>query len=173
MHETPVLETPLFVGPKVQSHDNAMDKIVNRFDVCLWQPLNCEDAMDKIVATNNEERVNVETKTNTNKKAALKVETKHCTIRLIRLDSILFDNSSDVNASESETETNVPDKSLDIPTNLSRLRPHNRQNRTTRHPRQASQNIEYSEANVPVSPVKNKSGYVKNIKPLASGPSEE
>ena len=130
-HETPVSETPLFVGPGVQLHDDAMDKIVNRLDVCLWHPLNREDAMDKIVALNNEESVNVETKTDMKEKSVLKVETKRCFIKLVRLDSILLDNSSDANDTVSETDTKVPNKSLITPTNLSRLRPRNRQTRTT------------------------------------------
>ena len=89
MHETPVAETPLFEGPTVQAYDDAMDKIVNRFDVCLWHPSNCKDAMDKILELYTGERVNVETRSDTYVKSALKVETKRCTVRLIRLDSIL------------------------------------------------------------------------------------
>ena len=62
MHDTAASDTPLFVGPEVSLQDDSMDKIVNRFDVCMWKPLNCEDAMDKIVAKTNEVCVNVETK---------------------------------------------------------------------------------------------------------------
>ena len=173
MHNTAALDTPLFKGPKVSLHDNAMDKIVSRLDVCMWKPLNCVDAMDKIVETSNGVCVNVETKTESKAKVVVNVETERCTVKLVRLDSILFDNTSDKSAYESESNGTKPNKTLDTSTNLSRLHPRNKSNRTTWHPRHASQNIEYTEESEPALQIKNKTGYVKNIKPSASGPSDE
>ena len=59
------------------------------------------------------------------------------------------------------------------PPNFPRLHPKNRSNRTTRHPRNASQNKQYTEDPEPAPLAKNQTGYVKNIKPSASGPSDE
>ena len=87
MQETAVPETPLFEGPEVSNSDDAMDKIVGRLDVCSWKPLNCTDAMDQVVSWN----VNVETKNTSKPKVIVNVETKRCTVKLVRLDSILFD----------------------------------------------------------------------------------
>ena len=59
--EEPVSETPLFGGPNVNKHADAMDKIVDRLDVCQMHPMKLTDAMDKIVTSDPEERVQVET----------------------------------------------------------------------------------------------------------------
>ena len=48
------------------------------------------------------------------------------------------------------------------------------ENRTTRHPRSASKNVQYvDEPDENLVIVKNNTGYVRNIKPSASGYSEE
>ena len=138
MHDTAVLDTLLFEGPKVSISDDAMDKIVGRLDVCIWKPSNCKDAMDQIVTSSESVCINVETKTATKPQVIVNVETKRCTVKLVRLDSILFGNTSD-----------------------------------KRHPRNASQNMQYTEEPEPVPLVKNQTGYIKNIKPSASGPSDE
>ena len=49
----------------------------------------------------------------------------------------------------------------------------NRSLRKTKYPRHASQNMQYTEESEPVPAAKNQTGYVKNIKPSASGPSAE
>ena len=46
-----VTEFQSFTGPDVEMHDDAMDKIVNRLDVCQWHPLKVTDAMDKVINT--------------------------------------------------------------------------------------------------------------------------
>ena len=150
-----------------------MDKIVGRLDMCVWKPSNCIDAMDQIVSLTDSVCVNVETKIASKPKVIVKVETKRCTVKLARLDSILFDNTSDKNACELEEDSSNLNKALQKLTYLPRLRPKNRSNRSTRHPRSASQNMQYTEEPEPIPPVKNQTGLVKNIKPPASGPSDE
>ena len=167
-HEEPISETPLFSGPNVDLHDDAMDKIVDRLDVCQWHPLNFKDAMDKVITPDTEECIQVETTSEQNKNCAIKVETKNCYVKLVRLDSILFDDTPDADNTKSKEG---PDTSMTTPANLPRLRPRKRSARYTRHPRQASLNMDYNKPVVPLSPVKNKHGYVKNIKPNQSGPS--
>ena len=93
-------------------------------------------------------------------------------VKLVRLDSILFGDTSD-------NESAVPEDPMKNKNNLkagpithSRVQPNS--SRTTRHPRRGSKNVQYVEKpdeNVLV--IKNKSNYVKNIKPSASGPSDE
>ena len=95
MQETAVPNTPLFEGPEVSNSNDAMDKIVGRLDVCSWKPLNCKDAMDQVITSVVCQNVNVETKNTSNLKFIVNVETKRCTVKLVRLDSILFDNESD------------------------------------------------------------------------------
>ena len=173
MHDTAVPDTRLFEGPEVSISDDSMDKIVGRLDVCMWKPFNCIDAMDQIVTSSNSVCINVETKTATKPQVIVNVETKRCMVKLVRLDSILFDNTSDKSVCESEEDSANLNKMLQKPPDLPRLRPKNRSNRTTRCPRNASQNMQYTEETEPVPPAKNQTGYVKNIKPSASGPSDE
>ena len=94
-------------------------------------------------------------------------------VKLVRLDSILFGNTSDKSVCASEEDSANTDNTSQEPSNLSRLCPKNRTNRTTRRPRNASQNMQYTEEPEPAPLVKNQTGYVKNIKPPASGPSDE
>ena len=168
--EEAVTDFPLFAGPDIEVHDDAMDKIVNRLDVCQWHPLKDTDAMDKVISSDFEMGVQVEIQSVTNSTPVMQVETKHCFVKLVRLDSILLDNTTDVDNSKHEAD--VTDKTTTPPVIQSRLRPHQTRSRTTRHPRQASANVEYNEP-APVSPIKNKNVYVKNVKPDQSGPSEE
>ena len=134
MHDTAVPDTPLFEGPEVSISDDSMDKIVGRLDVCMWKPFNCIDAMDQIVTSSNSVCINVETKTATKPQVIVNVETKRCMVKLVRLDSILFDNTSDKSVCESEEDSANLNKMLQKPPDLPRLRPKNRSNRTTRCP---------------------------------------
>ena len=129
--------------------------------------------MDQIITSTKSMCVNVETKTASKPKLVVNVETKSCTVKLVRLDSILFGDTSDNSACASEEDNANLQKALQTPPNLPRLRPKNRSNRTTRHPRNASQNKQYTEDPEPAPLAKNQTGYVKNIKPSASGPSDE
>ena len=104
MQETAVHETPLFEGPEVSNSDDAMDKIVGRLDVSSWKPLNCTDAVDQVITSVVSRNVNVETKNTSKPKLIVNVETKRCMVKLVRLDSILFDNESDKSACVSEED---------------------------------------------------------------------
>ena len=46
-----------------------MDQITGWYDVCMWKPANCVDAMDKLISASVDECVNVETE------AKLKIKT--------------------------------------------------------------------------------------------------
>ena len=137
--EEAVTYIPLFAGPDIEPHDDAMDKIVNRLDVCQWHPLKDTDAMDKVINSDFEIRVQVETTPVMNSTPVIQVETKHCFVKLVRLDSILLDNTTD--ADNSKHEENVTNKTMTPPVIQSRLRPCRTRSRTTRHPRQASANM--------------------------------
>ena len=104
MQETAVHKIPLFEGPEVSNSDDAMDKIVGRLDVSCWKPLNCTDTMDQVIASVVSQNVNVETKNTSKPKLIVNVETKRCTVKLVRLDSILFDNESEKSACVSEED---------------------------------------------------------------------
>ena len=105
--DTDVLNTPLFEGPEVSPSNDAMDKIVGKLDVCMWKPGTCLDAMDQIISSTENMCVNVETKSQSKPKLIVKVETKRCTVKLVRLDSILFEELSENSASVlEETSTN-------------------------------------------------------------------
>ena len=170
MLDTDVPDTPMFEGPEVSISDDAMDKIVGRLDVCMWKLSNCVDAMDQIITSTKSMCVNVETKATSKPKLIVNVETKRCMVRLVRLDSILFGDTLDNSACASEEDNANLQKTLQTPPNLPRLFPKNRSNR---RPRNASQNKQYTEESEPAPLAKNKTGYVKNIKPSASGPSDE
>ena len=173
MHDTEVPVTPTFEGPEVSTSDDAMDKIVGRLDVCMWKPSSCVDAMDQIVTPTESTSVNVETKITSKPKLIVDVETKRCTVKLVRLDLILFGDTTDNGACVSEEDDANLQKSMQTPPDLPRLRPKNKPNRATRRPRNASQNKQYTEDPEPAPLAKNQSGSVKNIKPSASGPSDE
>ena len=140
---------------------------MNRLDVCQWHPLKVTDAMDKVINTDFEKGVQVETQSVPNSNPIIQVETKQCLVKLVCLESILLDRITDVD--DNKHETDVIDNTMTPPVIQSRLRPCKTRSRTTRHPRQASANVEYSES-VPVPPTKNKKMYVKNVKPDQSGP---
>ena len=76
------------------------------------------------------------------------------------------------NCASEEDKVNTDNTSQE-PLNLPRLRPKNKTNRTTRRPRNASQNMQYTEEPEPIPLAKNQKGYVKNITPPAGGPSDE
>ena len=101
----------------------------------------------------------------------VKVETKWCSVKLVRLDSILFGDTKDRSTSEEDiAKQQTPSQ---MPTCLPRLHPKNKANRPTRLPRNASKNKQYMEEPGPSSPTRDRKGYVKNIKPSASGPSDD
>ena len=104
MQDNAAPQTPLFEGPEVTSSDDAMDKIVGRLDVCSWKPLNCINAMDQVIKIIESLNINVETKNKPLSNTGVNVETKRCMVKLVRLDSILFDNLSDKSADVSEEE---------------------------------------------------------------------
>ena len=81
-----------------------MDKIVGRLDVSSWKHLNCTDAMDQVITLVVSQNVNVETKNTSKPKLIVNVETKRCVVKLVRLDSILFDNESNKSACVSEED---------------------------------------------------------------------
>ena len=56
----------------------------------MWKPSSCADAMDQIVHPTENDSVHVETKTAAKITNVVKVETKRCSVKLVRLDSILF-----------------------------------------------------------------------------------
>ena len=85
-------------------HDDAMDKIVNRLDVCQWHPLKVTDAMDKVINTDFEKGVQVETQSVPNRNPIIQVETKQCFVKLVHLDSILLDSTTDVDDNKHETD---------------------------------------------------------------------
>ena len=88
-HEA-VTEFQSFTRPDVEMHDEVMDKIVNRLDVCQWHPLKVTDAMDKVINTDFEKGVQVETQSVPNSNPVIQVETKQCFVKLVHLDSILL-----------------------------------------------------------------------------------
>ena len=102
-------------------HDDAMDKIVNRLDVCQWHPLKDTDAMDKVINTDFEKGVQVETQSVPNSNPVIQVETKQCFVKLVRLDSILLDRNTDVD--DNKHETDVIDNTMTPPIIQSSLRP--------------------------------------------------
>ena len=171
--DTDVLDTPMFKGPEVSPSDDAMDKIVRKLDVCMWKPAMCLDAMDQIISSTDKLCVNVETENIGKPKLIVKVETKRCTVKLVRLDSILFDDISDNSASLLEKDSSNLQKSPQTPPSLPRLRPKNLSIRETQCPRNASHNKHYIEEPELDPPIQKQTGYVKNVKPPASGPSDE
>ena len=162
---------PMFEGPEVTIEDDTMDKIVGKYDVCMWKPSLCTDAMDQIVRPMGNVSVNVEMKTAAKITNVLKVETKRCSVKLVRLDSILFGDMKD----SSTLEENIAKQqtSSQMPTGPPRLCPKNKANRPTRLPRNASKNKQYMEEPGSSSPTRDRKGFVKNIKSSTSGPSDD
>ena len=173
IQDTETSNPPMFEGPEVTTRDDAMDKVVGKLGVCMWKPSTCVDAMDQIIGPAENISVNVEMKTTTKMNIAVKVETKWCTVKLVRLDSILFGDMSENSVCASEEDITKQQSPSQIPTNLPRLRPKNKADRSTRQPRNASKNKLYTEEPRPVSPMRDHKGHVKNIKPSASSPSDE
>ena len=172
MQDDATLQIPSFKGLEVSNSDDAMDKIVGRLDVCCFAPMNSINAMDQVIKTDETLNINVETKTKLLPNTRVNVETKRYTVKLIRLDSILFDDIPVSDADVSEDKTTEANNTVTGPFTHSKVQP--KENRITKRPRSASKNVEYAEEpkeNLVI--IKNKSGYVRNIKPSASGPSEE
>ena len=148
---------------KVQKYQSVMMtwiKLLAGWMLCMWKTFNCIDAMDQIVTLSDSVCINMETKTATKPQVIVNVETKRCTVKLVRLDSILFGNTSDKSVCELEEDSANLNKTLQKLPDLPRLHPKNRSNRTTRCPRNASQNMQYTEEPEPVPPVKNQTGYM-------------
>ena len=103
LHDVETTPPPMFEGPTVTLGDDAMDKIVGKYDVCMWKPSSCADAMDQIVHPMENVSVHVETKTAAEITNVVKVETKRCSVKLVRLDSILFGKTKDMITSEEDT----------------------------------------------------------------------
>ena len=143
MQEGTVPSTPLFGGPEVTASDDAMDKIVGRLDVCLWKPLNCNDAMDEIIKNTGNPFVNVETRSDNSTNIRLKVETKKCTVNLVRLDSILLDRPKQNSTSIQSKDSVMPNSTVSRPTSHSSVCP--KPSRITRKPRGTSTNVHYEE----------------------------
>ena len=144
LQDTETMNPPMFEGPAVTIGDDAMDKVVGKLDVCVWKPSTCVDAMDQIIGPIENVSVNVETKTTTKTNSVVKVETKWCNVKLVRLDSILFGDMTDnsVGASEEDIakeQTPLSEEDIakeqtpsQISINLPRLCPKNKADRPTR-----------------------------------------
>ena len=115
MQDSDLPKTPLFEGPEVTIGDDAMDKIVGRLDVCMWKPSNTVDAMDQIISVPKSVCVNVEMKNTSKPKVIVNVETKRCTVKLVRLDSILFGDNTDNSACVSEDDNANSQNTLQTP----------------------------------------------------------
>ena len=115
MLDSDISETLLFEGPEVTIGDDTMDKIVGRLDVCMWKPSNLVDAMVQIISVPKSVCVNVEMKNTSKPKVVINVETKRCTFKLVRLDSILFGDNSDNSACASEDDNANSQKTLQTP----------------------------------------------------------
>ena len=100
------------------------------------------------------------------------METKKCLVRFVRLDSILFDDEPNAKADLAPDHKMTESNNMATgPFTRSKVRP--KANRT-RYPRSASTDVQYiKEMDQKPVFIKNKSYYVRNIKPSASGPSEE
>ena len=121
LQDTEITTPPMFEGPAVTIGDDAMDKSVGKYDVCMWKPSLCTDAMDQIVRPTEKVSVTVETKTATKITKVVKVETKWCSVKLVRLDSILLGDTKDRSTSEEDIAKQQ------TPAGLPRLRPKIRQ----------------------------------------------
>ena len=88
-----------------------------------------------------------------------KVETKQCSVKLVRLDTILF---GDFAIKKKPKPSGCP-------------KPHSRNttSTSTRLPRNASKDKQYTEDPEPSSPIRVHTTHTKNTRPSASGPSEE
>ena len=121
MQDDATPQIPLFEGPEVSSSDDAMDKIVGRLDVCSWKPMNCINAMDQVIKISETSNINVETKNKSLLNTRVNVETKRCMVKLVRLDSILFDDLSDRNVDVSEDKITEADNTVTGPITRSRV----------------------------------------------------
>ena len=121
MLDSDIPKTPLFEGPEVTIGDEAMDKIVGRLGLSMWKPLNTVDAMDQIISVLKSVCVNVEMKNTSKPKVIVNVETRRCTVKLVRLDLILFGDNLDNSACVSEDDNVNSQNTLQTPPNLPRL----------------------------------------------------
>ena len=145
------VEPPILECPPSTKHDDAMDKIVGKLDSSKCVTLNRKDAMDLIISTDPDPRLDVETEKDVSvlddifltDNQNLDVETSHplptkpCCVKLKRLESILFDEEPPID----------PAKTIKLEPGehftRSKLRP--KPTRSTRRPRTASSGKSYSE----------------------------
>ena len=139
--------------PPSTEADDAMDKVVGKLDSSSWKTLSRPDAMDLIISAESPCRLDVET--NTDKASDLddqpKIDshsldaemlmssTKLCSVKIRRLESILFED-------EPPKKTETPPPPLLGPGEhftRSKLKPN--VGRSSRRPRTASTNKNYTE----------------------------
>ena len=166
IHNTENTPTTVLEDPAEITGADAMDKIVGKYDVCMWKPSSSTDTMDQIICPTENASVNVETKTAPEITNVVKVETKRCSVKLVRLETILHEDVRDINTSEEVTPTQQTS------TGLPRLRPRNTTARPTRIPRNASKNKQYMEELGPRSPTRHRKSPSKITRPSAGGPSD-
>ena len=122
---------------------DAMDKVVEHLDTCLISKLNVPDAMDRILEPSLSDQsvvLHVETEKPTSDTTilpALHVETKSCTVKLTRLETILTDYLYKV----------PPTTALDLPVeeHFTRSRSAYIPVQTGRKPRRLSTGVKYGE----------------------------
>ena len=167
IHNTKNTPTTVLKDPADTTGVDAMDKIVGRYHVCMWKPSSHTDAMDQKVCPTENASVTVETKTVTDTTNAVKVETKRCSVKLVRLETILLGDLRDTNTSKEVTPIQQ------TPTSPPRLRPRNKTARHTQIPRNASKNKQYTEELESRSPTRHRKSPGKINRPSAGGPSAE
>ena len=142
---------------------DAMDKVVEHVEIYLTGPLNVPDAMDSILDTHV---LQVETVMPTPRKhSVLRVETKPCTVNLIRLESIL---DEDLPKIPPTTDSNPP-----VGKYFTRSRSNQAPRRTGRKPRIANTGISYNESEKESEEPVQRRAKVTARKPNRSGPSQD
>ena len=148
---------------------DAMDKVVGHLDTCPTSKLNIPDAMDCILESPlSDQNVALHVETGipasaTTTSPALRVETKSCTVKLTRLETILTDYLYKV----------PPTTASDLPVgeHFTRSRSASTPVRTSRKPRRVSTGVKYSEiAGDTPKPNKRKAN-TSAAKPSRTGPS--
>ena len=163
----PTLECP----PSTET-DDAMDKIVGKLDCCIGKTMSRPDAMDLILINKPNTRLDVETHHPTKDDSIKEVEkvspaldvetlrlsTTPCTVRIRRLESILFDDEP--------THPDPPELGPGEHFTCSKLKP--KPPRTSRRPRTASTAVNYTE---PLLLDEDKPPLKPAFTPQSSGPS--
>ena len=150
---------------------DAMDKVVDHLDTCPTSKLNVCDAMDCILEPSPPHQkavLYVETgkpTVATTTVPALHVETKTCTVKLTRLETILTDYLYKV----------PPTTASDLPVGDHFTRSKNTPTpvRTGRKPRRVSTGIKYGELDSASTKPRNPKTKTLTVKPSRSGPSAE